>query len=114
MDLFSGLPVTVGKGIGILDGGLPHYGFGGVLARGRAEIGDPVYIEDVRIGHVTKIYSDGFARFEVEPFSVKLDNFSMKGISCYMGLSGDFMWKLIPQDGKRMSLKDKASVIISS
>ncbi|MBC7322954.1 MAG: peptidase M23, partial [Acetomicrobium sp.] len=99
-------------GIGILDGGLPHYGFGGVLAGKKIEIGDPVYIEGVRIGHVTKIYSDGFARFEVEPFSVKLDNFNMKGISCYMGLSGDFMWKLIPQDGKKMSLKDKASVII--
>jgi len=27
-------------------------------------------------------------------------------------LSGDFMWKLIPQDGRKMSLKDKASVII--
>lgn len=112
MGLFSGLPVTVGKGIGILDGGLPHYGFGGVLARGKVEIGDPVYIDGVKIGHVTNIYSDGFARFEVEPFSVKLDNFIMKGISCYMGLSGDFMWKLIPQDGKKMSLKDKASVII--
>lgn len=104
--------IVMGKGNGILDGGLPHYGFGGVLARGSAEIGDPVYIDGVRIGHVTNIYSDGFARFEVEPFSVKLDNFIMKGISCYMALSGDFMWKLIPQDGRKMSLKDKASVII--
>jgi len=72
-----------------------------VLARGKVEIGDPVYIDGVRIGHVTNIYSDGFARFEVEPFSVKLDNFIMKGISCYMGLSGDFMWKLILKTEKR-------------
>ncbi len=73
--------IVMGKGNGILDGGLPHYGFGGVLARGSAEIGDPVYIDGVRIGHVTNIYSDGFARFEVEPFSVKLDRCRTKIIA---------------------------------
>ena len=108
MGLFSGLPITVGKGVGILDGGLPHCGFGGVLARGKVEIGDPVYIDGVRIGHVTNIYSGGFARFEVEPFSVKLDNFSMKGHFLLYGLVRRFYVEADPSRRKKDEFKGQS------
>ena len=36
---FAGMPVFAGNGIGILDGGVPHYGFGGVLSLDEVKIG---------------------------------------------------------------------------
>ena len=40
-DILAGMPVFAGNGIGILDGGVPHYGFGGAISLDEVKIGDP-------------------------------------------------------------------------
>jgi len=109
---FVGIPVFVGEGLGILDGGVPHYGFGGVLSLNAVNIGDPVFLGDVKIGRVVESFADGFSMFEAEPFTIRLEDFSMKGISSYISLNGAYRWKFIPQAGENMNLDGEVSVNI--
>lgn len=110
---FSGVPVLVGNKIGIMDGGVPHYGFGGVFSPDKIEIGDQVSLGEVKIGKVTEKFDDGWARFEAIPFSTSLENFRMKGISSYVGLGDSFRWKLIPNAIGCLKLPDEARVVFS-
>lgn len=109
---FVGMPVFVGNGIGILDGGVPHYGFGGVLSLDEVKIGDPVFLGNVKIGRVVERFADGFSRFKALSFSVKLEELSMKGISSYISLDGAYRWKFIPQAGKEINLEGEIAINI--
>ena len=110
---FTGAPVLAGDKTGILDGGVPHYGFGGVMAPDKIKIGDPISFGRVKIGHVVEVFADGFARFEVAPFSVKLENFRMRGVSCYIGLDKRHAWKLVQNKIEKTNFPDEAEVVFS-
>lgn len=111
---FLGIPVFVGDKMGILDGGVPHYGFGGVMVPDKIKIGDQVLLGGIKIGRVVEVFADGFAKFKAEPFSVKLENLRMKGISCYIGLDNRYAWKLVPNEVERTRFSGSAEVVFGS
>lgn len=111
---FTGVPVFVGGKIGVMDGGVPHYGFGGVISPQKIEVGDQVSLGSVKIGRVVETFDDGWARFEAKKFFTSLENFSMRGISSYLGLNNSFKWKLIPNAIGMMNLQNEVRVILST
>lgn len=109
----TGAPVFVGDTVGILDGGVPHYGQGGVVALGKIEIGAPVSFEKVKIGHVVEIFADGFARFKALPFLVRLGRLPMRGVSGYLSLGNAHLWKIVPNAVGKVNLPNEEEIVFS-
>lgn len=93
---FWGLGCRVGGTFGVLDGGLPHYGFGGVhLISNAVKVGEPVWLGNVKVGTVEAVF-DRVARFKSAPIKVKMGKHQMRGLSLYLNLNRNGELKLIP------------------
>jgi len=94
---FWGLGCKIGESPGLLDGGIPHYGYGGVhlvSTEGLSE-GDPVTIGDVKVGIIDKIFGRS-VRFRSTPIKVSVGERSMKGLSLYLSLNPWKELKVVP------------------
>lgn len=96
---FWGLGCVIGGQLGILDCGLPHYGYGGVHLVGSSSIknGDSVRLWDVDIGLVTRVFKN-FALFKFRPLSVFVDNAPFRGLSLYLWLRENRKIKILPDE----------------
>ena len=93
---FWGLGCRVGGTYGILDGGIPHYGFGGAyLIENEVGIGEPVWLGKVKIGIVEEVL-DRAVRFKCIPIKVKMGEHHMRGLSLYLNLNKNGELKLVP------------------
>ena len=93
---FRGYGCEVSGSVGILDAGLPHYGFGGVLLGQDAEVkvGDEVVFWGQTVGKVVAV-SKSFASFKTYPLVVEMNGRRIRGLSLYPWLRRPLL-KLIP------------------
>ncbi len=70
----------------ILDGGIPHMGYGGIISNENIEIGEDVYFLGIKIGKIFKT----FGKIAIFKPCVKifLNNIPMRGISFIINLKG--------------------------
>ncbi len=101
---FRGYGCEVNGNIGILDAGLPHYGFGGVLLGRDAKIriGDEVFFWGTTVGQIVAV-SEGIASFRTYPLVIRSNGKRMRGLSLYPWL-GRPLLKLIPFEPSHESL----------
>jgi hypothetical protein len=97
MGFFRGFGCRVGKHVGILDAGLPHYGFGGAILGQTSEVkvGDEVVFWGMGVGKVVSV-SEGFAVFRTYPLKIEVNGNRIRGLSLYPWLRSPLL-KLIPQ-----------------
>jgi len=102
--VFKGFGCWVGRYVGILDAGLPHYRFGGAILEPTAEVkvGDDVVFWGMGVGKVVKV-SEGFAIFRTGPLKVEVNGRRIRGLSVYPWLRSPLL-KLIPQTPLREPL----------
>ena len=94
---FWGLGCRVGETFGILDGGIPHYGFGGVhLTKNAAKVGETVWLGKVKVGVVEEVFGET-VRFKCTHIKLKVGERPMRGLSLYLNLNRNGELKLIPQ-----------------
>jgi len=110
---FSGLKVRVGSSVGILDGGVPHMGYGGVLVNEKIRKGDPVSLAGTKIGEVTEP-SNGVAIFKIKNFKVTANNSEFRGISSRLHLKNERGIKLVPLRTGCVNLNINANVTIKT
>ncbi|MEM2922016.1 MAG: M23 family metallopeptidase [Candidatus Bathyarchaeia archaeon] len=94
---FWGLGCRVGGSFGVLDGGIPHYGYGGVhltSTEGLCE-GSPVMVGELKVGVVDKVFLNA-ARFRCLPIQVSFGEQRMKGLSLYLNLNRQGKLKVVP------------------
>ena len=96
---FWGLGCTVNGQRGILDCGLPHYGYGGVHFTEPSSIkgGDPVRLWGRNIGLVTWVCGN-FALFKCRPLEVYVDDVRFRGFSLYLWLRENKRVKIVPRE----------------
>lgn len=92
---FSGLEAHVGSSNGILDGGIPYMGYGGVLVNEKVRIGDHVSLAGTKIGEVTETLN-GVAKFKVDPCKVIVGDYEYMGISLKLHFQNEREIKLVP------------------
>ena len=93
---FRGYGCEVGNSVGILDAGLPHYSFGGVLLGqdAKVEVGDEVVFWGAAVGKVVAV-SEGLASFRTYPLVMEVNGRRIRGLSLYTWLHRPLL-KLIP------------------
>ncbi len=74
----------VGKKPCILDGGIPHMGYGGVISVYNIKSGEDVYFNGIKIGKIIKSY--GKIGIFNPTIKIKANNIDMRGISFILGL----------------------------
>lgn len=96
---FWGLGCTIDNHLGILDCGLPHYGYGGVhfIEPSSVKTGDPVRLWGVDIGSVTRVYKN-FALFRCKPLRVYVNDIPLRGLSLYLWLRENKKVKIVPKE----------------
>ncbi|MEM3571427.1 MAG: hypothetical protein QW589_05810, partial [Candidatus Bathyarchaeia archaeon] len=89
----------VGMYKGVLDCGLPYYGYGGIHIEqsNEVKIGDFVEFLGIKIGVVINKIND-FAIFKAIPLNIEVNNKTFKGISFYLYLDKFADVKLVPTE----------------
>jgi hypothetical protein len=95
---FWGLGCTVNHQMGILDCGLPHYGYGGVhLLESRGiQSGDSVLLWGMDIGQVICVHRQ-YAMFKCRPLLGFVGTVPLRGLSLYVWLAETRTIKLVPE-----------------
>ena len=110
---FYGLKVRVGSSVGVLDGGVPHMGYGGVLVNEKVRKSDSVSLAGMKIGEVTEP-SNGAAIFKIKNFKVMANNSEFRGISSFLHLENKRRIKLVPLRTGCVNLNINANVTIET
>jgi hypothetical protein len=108
---FSGLKARVGSCIGILDGGVPHVNYGGVLVNETVRKGDPVSLAGIKIGEVIESLK-GLALFKITNFKVMVNNCEFQGIVSRFHLENKNLIKFIPLRPGKVNLNVDATVTV--
>jgi hypothetical protein len=95
---FWGLGCTINHQIGILDCGLPHYGYGGVhlLESGHVKVGDSVYVWGMDIGRVKRVQKQ-VVIFKCRSLLGFVGTDTFRGFSLYVWLTKNKQIKLVPE-----------------
>ncbi|MEM2342314.1 MAG: hypothetical protein QXX94_05890 [Candidatus Bathyarchaeia archaeon] len=104
-----GIPVRVGDNIGILDAGIPHYGFFGIHTSTQPSLGDVIKLCNVKIGFVESIHSK-MCLAKCPNLTFKLKDKPVK-LSLYFNLSKPLV-KVIPSKMGELKLKEFEEVSI--
>jgi hypothetical protein len=98
---FWGIESHVKEQSGILDGGIPQYGYGGIHLNSTTRIqkNDPVSIGDIILGHVIKIAST-FALFKTSSIEVQINNRLLRGFTAFLHLQKPQSIKFLPIQSK--------------
>jgi len=115
---FWGLRCEVDGQTGILDAGIPHYGYGGVHLKDSSCIktGSSVSFEGIKLGVIKKVFRN-YAVFAPSPIRISLGNLQMRGLSLYLSLGKIGEVKVIPfkpSDLRRINLQENAKIRIYS
>ncbi|MEM3550510.1 MAG: hypothetical protein QXN87_01070 [Candidatus Bathyarchaeia archaeon] len=103
-DLTFGIPVMIGDCMGILDGGIPHYGFFGVHLERLKPImaGEEVKLCGETLGRVASVLGDT-CLVSVNPLRFTVNGVEV-GLSLYLNLSKTFL-KIVPRKVGELNLK---------
>lgn len=112
---FSGLAANVGNTLGILDGGLPFMGYGGIVtAKNDLPIGTPIHLHGITIGKITKNLT-GLSKIEAIPFRVNAGSCTEElGISMKIHLGYKQEIKLVPAKASQLNVKVNDIVTIKN
>ncbi len=113
MGNFSGFVACIGGRLGILDCGLPHYGFGGVLLEENDfDLGQKVFIGDLQIGSVVE-KQQNIGVVKLHPLSISCEGNQLRGLSLYINLKSPLI-KLVPSRREKLDLceGEKISIFI--
>ncbi len=106
-----GVPAGLNGQIGLLDAGIPHYGWIGVHTEGTPPVSGPVRLCGHKIGIAKYAYSNMCIAECGDPvFSV---NGSMIRLSFYLYPSSTPLVKIIPQQSGALSLEKSEEVIVA-
>jgi hypothetical protein len=83
---YFGIGVRIGERFGILDGGVPHYGYGGVLMEDAAKVeqGARVCLGGIELGSVSSTFDSDYLQFQCDRLSLANDSIDFRGISSYL------------------------------
>jgi len=109
---FTGLSVLIDGRVGALDGGVPHYGWGAVMGE-NPYIDGEIFLGGFKIGRLAKGCAAKVARFKVKPFSVKLNNLQVFGLSCYLSLSNKCLLKVVPETPGAIDVSGKVEITLN-
>ncbi|MHA2313672.1 MAG: hypothetical protein ACXACF_00045 [Candidatus Hermodarchaeia archaeon] len=92
-----GIGCTVGSDWGILDGGIPHYPFGGVYLRSMhsVKVGDSVKLGSIILGTVRKVFKN-LAFFKRRSLIAYINETRIRGISVFLNFITRKVIKIIP------------------
>jgi len=110
--VFTGLSVSIDGRVGVLDGGVPHYGWGAVMGE-NLYIDGKIFLGEFKIGGLAKGSAAKVARFMANPFSVKLNNLQVFGLSCYLSLSNKFLLKVVPKTPGAIDVSGKVEITLN-
>lgn len=98
---FWGFACKVGDQIGVLDGGLPHYGRCGVHLNSTDQIerDNPVKIGNLIVGRVTE-KSENYLIFKCSPIKTHVNALMLRGLSLYLHLRKPSGVKVVPYTPK--------------
>lgn len=102
-DVERGVPVSVGEKIGLVDGGIPHYGFFGVHVDFTPKLGEEVKFLGVTLGSVKSVFN-GMCLAECSKVSFSLNGRPVR-LSLYLFPSSKPVMKIVPQKPGDLSLK---------
>jgi hypothetical protein len=112
MGRFYGFATKINNELGILDCGLPHYGFGGVLLeKNDFDLGQEVYMGDLQIGSVFE-KQQNIAAIKLNPLYINCEGIDLRGLSLYINLKRPLI-KLIPRKRERLNLREREEIIIT-
>ncbi|MEM1989505.1 MAG: hypothetical protein QW782_02575 [Candidatus Bathyarchaeia archaeon] len=109
-DFKHGIPVSLGDGVGLIDGGIPHYGFFGVHADFTPKLGERVKLLGKTIGSIRSI-SDGMHLADSSNVTFRLNGKPVR-LSLYLFPSKPII-KVIPQKPGDISLERFEEVKLS-
>jgi len=83
---------------GVVDGGIPHYGYGGVHLKNssKTRVGDKIRVGDNTIGTVISVFKNAI-KFKCSSVFIYVNNHLIKGLSMYCRLEEANTIKVIPQ-----------------
>jgi hypothetical protein len=83
---YSGIGVRIGDQFGILDGGVPNYGYGGVLVEDstKVERGAKVCLGATELGSVSRTFDCNYVQFQCDGLSLTNGSIDFRGISSYL------------------------------
>lgn len=92
-----GIGCTVGRDLGILDGGIPHYPFGGTYLppTHSVKVGDSVKLGSIVLGKVVSVLKN-LAFFKRKPLKAYLNETRIRGISAFLNFKARGLIKIIP------------------
>ncbi|MGQ9722422.1 MAG: hypothetical protein ACUVXA_13995 [Candidatus Jordarchaeum sp.] len=109
---FYGFAIKINNEIGILDCGLPHYGFGGVLLENNNfELGQKVYLGDLPIGNTFE-KKQNIAAIKLNPISIICEGIDLRGLSHYINLKNPLI-KLITKKREKLNLSEGEEILIT-
>jgi hypothetical protein len=84
------------KSIGVLDGGISHYGHGGIWTESLDNISGKVELWGHSIGSISEVTSD-YCLFKRGPsLEFKIDELSVRGLSCFIFSQSQLVRGLVP------------------
>jgi hypothetical protein len=100
-----GLGCTLCEGLGILDGGIPHYPFGGAYLRSThsVKVGDSVKLGSIILGEVVRIVKN-LAFFKRSPLKAYINEARIRGISVFLNLRACGVIKIVPMTPNELQL----------
>lgn len=95
--VYSGVGCTVDAEPGILEGGIPHYGYGGVhmATQQGCTAGATVRLDGVPLGRVSVMHGD-LAAFKVEPVAMRINDLPIRGLSLFLAVGHSPLLKAVP------------------
>ena len=100
-----GVGCTLGRDLGILDGGMPHYSFGGAYlgATHSVNVGDSVKRGSCQLGKVVRVL-DRFAIFKRTSVEAYVNDTRIRGFAVFLHFKARSVMKLIPMIPNELQL----------
>ncbi|MFB0560906.1 MAG: hypothetical protein ACETWM_06815 [Candidatus Lokiarchaeia archaeon] len=109
---FHGFATKINNELGILDCGLPHYGFGGVLLeKNDFDLGQEVYMGNLQIGNVFE-KQQNIAAIKLKPLSISCEGIDLRGLSLYITFKKPLI-KLLSRKRERLNLGEGEEILIT-
>lgn len=109
LEPFFGICGVIGDEFGLVDGGLPHYQWAGLLHKKGSKLSSDVKLLNTTIGRVQA--SKSWAVFlTCEDFKIMLEDLICVGLSCYLNLRREKLVKIILPKGSNLQVDRKVEL----
>lgn len=112
LEPFYGLPAQIGSGIGLIDGGVPHYQWAGVLSGETVETSADVKLFNTTIGKVQSTVSWS-TLLTCEDTDISLSGLRCVGLSCYLNLKREKHVKVVLHQGASLRVGQRVDLRVS-